>query len=85
MTMIERSQTMQLMDQLEALVMKKGWPVPFSPYYLVNHKEMLQLLDQLRASLQDEMDGRFIKAFTASQADESIVHQPKSKGKERSH
>lgn len=60
---IERSHTLQVMDELEALVMKRGWPVPGTPYYLVNHQKMLCLLDQLRASLQDEMDGRFITAF----------------------
>lgn len=83
--MIERSETMQIMDQLEALLLKKGWPVPFTPYYLVHHEDMLHLLDQLRASLQDEMDGRFIKAFASSKEEEEKVHQQKTKGKERSH
>lgn len=62
--MIERSETMRLMDELETLVLKKGWPVPFTPYYLVHHERMLVLVDRLRASLRDEMDSRFIKAFT---------------------
>lgn len=42
-----------LMDQLENLVLKKGWPVPFSGYYLVQHERLLTVLDQLRASLTD--------------------------------
>lgn len=81
--MIERSEAMKVMDQLEALMLKQGWPVPFTPYYLVHHTKMLQLLDQLRACLQDEMDGRFIKVF-ADQKQEKSLYQPK-KGKERSH
>lgn len=84
---MERSEVLKLMDQLEALVLKKGWPVPLSPYYLVNHEQMLHLLDQLRASLQDEMDDRFIKAFAGPseqpQADKAV--QTNNKGKERSH
>jgi hypothetical protein len=85
----ERGEIMQLMDEMEALVLKKGWPVPFTPFYLVNHERMLSLMDQLRASLQDELDSRFIKAFapdanTPSGDAEKNVHK-KSKGKERSH
>lgn len=91
--MIERSEVLQLMDELEAVVLKKGWPVPFTPYYLVHHEQMLVLLDQLRASLQDEMDGRFIKAFAQMQQqqqqavsdEEKNVYQATNKGKERSH
>jgi len=60
---MERGEPLQVMDELEALVMREGWPVPFSPYYLVHHEKMLALLDRLRISLQDEMDHRFIKAF----------------------
>lgn len=78
--MIERSEAMKVMDQMEALLLKQGWPVPFTPYYLVHHTQMLQLLDQLRACLQDEMDGRFIRVF----ANQESLYQPK-KGKERSH
>lgn len=81
--MIERSEALKVMDQLEALMLKQGWPVPFTPYYLVNHENMLHLLDQLRACLQDEMDGRFIKVF-AKDIKKSL-YQPKNKGKERSH
>jgi len=84
--MIERSEALKLMDQLEALVLKKGWPIPLTPFYLVDHEKMLVLLDQLRASLQDEMDGRFIKAFANQQeADQTIYQQKPNKGKERSH
>ena len=74
---MERSETMKIMDQLEALLLKQGWPVPFSPYYLVRHDRMLSLLDQLRASLQDEMDARFIKAFASKEADEKIKEEKK--------
>lgn len=84
--MIERSETLQLMDQLEAMVLKKGWPVPFTPYYLVHHEKMLSVLDQLRASLQDEMDSRFIKAFALQEAEKNKLYQQQNKkGKERSH
>jgi hypothetical protein len=83
--MIERSETLQIMDQLEALVLKKGWPVPFTPYYLIHHEKLLALMDQLRASLQDEMDGRFITAFANAEAENKPYQQPKNKGKERSH
>lgn len=81
--MIERSETMKLMDRLEELVLRKGWPVPCTPYYLVHHEKMLALMDQLRASLQDEMDGRFIKAFSAPESESQV--QQKQMGKERSH
>jgi hypothetical protein len=81
---VERSDAMKVMDQLEALMLKQGWPVPFTPYYLVHHTKMLQLLDQLRSCLQDEMDGRFIKAFAEQKNQEKSLYQPK-KGKERSH
>ncbi len=82
--MMERSDALKVMDQLEALLMKKGWPIPMTPFYLVDHEKMLFLLDQLRACLQDEMDGRFIKAFAATEA-EPKLYKPKNKGKERSH
>lgn len=55
--------TRRLMNQLEELMLKKGWPVPFTPYYLVHHEEMLAVLDQLRMSLQDDLDARFMQAF----------------------
>lgn len=86
--MIERSEALKIMDQLETLLLKKGWPVPLTPFYLVDHEKMLYLLDQLRASLQDEMDGRFIKAFTNQQEAEqqqNLYQKQKNKGKERSH
>lgn len=84
--MIERSDAMKIMDQLEAQMMKKGWPVPLTPFYLVDHEKVLILLDQLRVCLQDEMDSRFIKAFSdASEAEKMIYQKQKNKGKERSH
>lgn len=60
---LNKTHTLMLMDELENLVMKKGWPVPFSAYYVVHHHRLLDILDRLRASLQDEMDERFIQAF----------------------
>jgi hypothetical protein len=84
--MMERGQTLQIMDQLELLVLKKGWPVPLTPYYLVHHERMLALLDQLRASLQDEMDGRFINSFAVRSSEiKKSYTQHRSQGKERSH
>lgn len=84
--MIERSDAMKIMDQLEAQMMKKGWPVPLTPFYLVDHEKVVILLDQLRVCLQDEMDSRFIKAFSdVSEAEQLINQKQKSKGKERSH
>lgn len=83
--MIERSETLQIMDQLELLVLKKGWPVPLTPYYLVHHERLLGLLDQLRASLQDEIDGRFITSFTNRSPEQTHYPYQKSQGKERSH
>jgi hypothetical protein len=83
---IERSEALKLMDQLEALVLKKGWPIPLTPFYLVDHEKMLVLLDQLRVSIQDEVDGRFIKAFANQQeANQTFYQQQPNKGKERSH
>ena len=38
--MIARSEAMKIMDQLEAQVLKKGWPVPMTPFYLVDHEKM---------------------------------------------
>jgi hypothetical protein len=84
--MIERSETLQIMDQLELLILKKGWPVPMTPYYLVHHERMLSLMDQLRASLQDEIDGRFITSFAKRPPEQQPRYsQQKSQGKERSH
>jgi hypothetical protein len=83
--MIERSETLQIMDQLELLVLKKGWPVPLTPYYLVHHERLLGLLDLLRASLQDEIDGRFITSVTNPPPEQTRYSHQKSQGKERSH
>jgi hypothetical protein len=85
--MIERSDAMKIMDQLEAQMMKKGWPVPLTPFYLVDQEKVVILLDQLRVCLQDEMDARFIKAFTSASEAEELLYQkkPKNQGKERSH
>jgi hypothetical protein len=83
--MIERSDALKLMDQLEALLMKKGWPIPMTPFYLVDHEKMLALLDHLRLCLQDEMDGRFIKTFAEPEAERKKLYKPTNKGKERRH
>lgn len=64
MLVTERTETMRLMDELEGLVMREGWPVPFSGgYYLVHHERLLNVVDRLRGSLQDELDERFLQAF----------------------
>lgn len=82
--MMERSEALVIMDHLETLVLRKGWPIPLTPFYLVDYEKMLMLMDQLRASLQDEMDGRMINAFAGRQtAEQRLIY--KKKGKERSH
>lgn len=70
------------MDQMESLVMKKGWPVPFTDYYLVNHDQLLGVVDQLRASLQDELDARLIDAYSN---DEVVNDEPLSDGPRQSY
>jgi hypothetical protein len=67
--------TRRLMNQLEELMLKKGWPVPFSPFYLVHHEEMLAVLDQLRMSLQDDLDARFMYQFQVSNEDQHHVRE----------
>jgi hypothetical protein len=67
--------TRRLMNQLEEIMLKKGWPVPFSPFYLVHHEEMLAVLDQLRMSLQDDLDARFMYQFQVSDEDHHKVHE----------
>lgn len=80
---MERSETLQLMDELEAFVLKQGWPIPLSAYYLIHHEKFLNLMDRLRVSLQDEMDARFINAFGRGPTEE-LTEKPKiSSGKER--
>ena len=81
--MMQRTETMKMMDRLEELLLKKGWPVPFSNYYLVNHEKMLGAIDQLRASLNEEMDARFIKAFAPDAPEELTLQKPMKK--ENSH
>jgi hypothetical protein len=56
-------QTHLLMNELEDILLKKGWPVPLTPYYLIHHEKMLQVLDQLRLSLQEDLDSRFLQSF----------------------
>ena len=73
MLVTERTETMQLMDELEALVMKRGWPVPFSGYYLVHHERLLSVVDRLRVSLQDELDERFLQAFEIKEEKQETV------------
>ena len=62
---VERPEPLRLMDELEAMVLHGGWPVPCSPYYVINHQRLLGLIDRLRESLQDEMDERLLQAFAA--------------------
>lgn len=74
MLVTERTETMRLMDELEAIVMRDGWPVPFSGgYYLVQHERLLNVVDRLRGSLQDELDERFLQAFGQAFDDEGDV------------
>jgi hypothetical protein len=69
---IERREPLVIMDELESFLLHNGWPVPCSPYYVVNHQRLLQLIDRLRESLEDERDERFLKAF--SEAFKSSSH-----------
>ncbi len=83
--MIERSKTLQMMDHLEMVVMKQGWPIPCSPYYLVHHKKLLAALDMLRASLQEEADDRFLQIFNEQFAfeEQEDIRYRATLGKER--
>jgi hypothetical protein len=72
-----------LMDQLENLVLQQGWPVPWSPYYLVHHEKLLTTLDKLRRSLQDELDARFIHAFGPEFNENAILSRKARSRKER--
>ena len=61
---IERRKTLVMLDHLESIVMRRGWPIPFTPYYFVNHQRMLHAMDDLRQSiLEDDMDERFFQVF----------------------
>ncbi len=61
---IERRKSLVMLDHLESIIMRRGWPIPFTPYYFVNHKRMLLAMDDLRQSiLEDDMDERFFQVF----------------------
>ncbi len=61
---IERRKTLVMLDHLESIIMRRGWPIPFTPYYFVNHQRMLLAMDDLRQSiLEDDMDERFFQVF----------------------
>lgn len=74
-----------LMNELEELLVKKGWPVPMTPFYLVHHEQMLTVLDKLRLNMQDDLDARldarFVQAFGNS--DVTQMSRKASNGKER--
>ena len=42
------------MDQLERLLLRQGWPIPFTPYSLVHQGEIFRLMDRLRGCLKDK-------------------------------
>lgn len=64
MTRVGRSHSLQFLDYLEAVVMKKGWPVPFTKYYVVDHDSLIQAIDQLRLNIQErDQEERLIQAF----------------------
>lgn len=64
MTRVGRSHSLQFLDNLEAVVMKRGWPVPFTKYYVVDHAELIEAIDQLRLNIQErDQEERLIQAF----------------------
>jgi hypothetical protein len=56
MTVFQKEELFQVMDQVETLLVAKGWPVPFTPYCLVDSEPFLSLLDRLRDCLKDRTD-----------------------------
>ncbi|MEB3288214.1 MAG: hypothetical protein VKJ04_12025 [Vampirovibrionales bacterium] len=59
----ERPEPLLIMDELESALLHHGWPIPCSPYYIVHHQKILEIVDRLRVSLQEEMDERFLHSF----------------------
>jgi len=44
----------KLLDKLEMMVLK-GAPVPFSPFIVVNHEKIIDILDKIRTSIPGEI------------------------------
>lgn len=44
----------KLLDKLEMMILK-GVPIPFSPFVLVNHEKVIDILDKVRASIPGEI------------------------------
>lgn len=44
----------KLLDKLEMMILK-GAPVPFSPFVMVNHEKIIDILDKVRASIPGEI------------------------------
>lgn len=44
----------KLLDKLEMMILK-GAPVPFSPFVMVNHEKVIDILDKVRASIPGEI------------------------------
>lgn len=44
----------KLLDKLEMMVLK-GAPVPFSPFIIVNHEKIIDILDKIRTSIPGEI------------------------------
>lgn len=44
----------KLLDKLEMMILK-GVPIPFSPFVLVNHEKLIDILDKIRASIPGEI------------------------------
>ncbi len=44
----------KLLDKLEMMILK-GAPIPFSPFVMVNHEKIIDILDKVRASIPGEI------------------------------
>lgn len=44
----------KLLDKLEMMILK-GAPIPFSPFVMVNHEKVIDILDKVRASIPGEI------------------------------
>jgi cell division septum initiation protein DivIVA len=44
----------KLLDKQEMMILK-GTPVPFSPFVMVNHEKLIDILDKIRASIPGEI------------------------------
>ncbi|HSA06635.1 MAG TPA: hypothetical protein P5556_05615 [Candidatus Gastranaerophilales bacterium] len=44
----------KLLDKMEMMILK-GAPIPFSPFVMVNHEKIIDILDKIRASIPGEI------------------------------